>query len=721
MSTQAELDALKQLLKQAQLRAEKAEKKALKAEKKIKQLEKQVERKQAASDELQNKLKDREQQVEEYECLIPKLMEFLILCKEHVIQLRNELPEIQQDFWDKLMENFSENWENLPEYRRFARFVLKGSEKTGRPKSPQQIKKTIADTDRSTRRSISTRSNKFGSVLSVTGRGSALAADKHPDNAALQASKKVADIELPVPEETENKPSPGRQRVKQFQDAPVHPVAAPTTCPDCGSKDYVLSDVREQAIRQMVGWLQNALEHGVLQQRNGRCFSCGKVHHYTSDGQSLPVAPGHTIDQRTAIGLGLMCTNGLALNRSQEIFINSQTEQLGHSTLNDNVHDWAMQTGSVLADRLNEHLKSQNAVVMDETTFTVLQSQGRGNCPLPENQKARQKDYLAVQTSGYGEDLPCVVYKYIGGRKKEDIEKALEGFNNDALVTDAYAAYDSYVRTKDGMEHQCCLVHLRRQFLDSLAIEGLNESLFESKDSNTIEKAIEKAAKGFEENQPAYYVLSCIQAFQKIYCLEKWLKRRADEPKDEWLARVREYRGTISTELMDSVDVIMNHLAKDFVEQGDNQVYKAKTSSLIGKAVAYYLNHRDNFRVFLTNPLVEPDSSSAERRIRAVTVLRKVCDFKQSAKYMDSMCVYFTLSETAKMYGFDFAMTMEWLQDFGRAYYLHRANATLTEEVNNRGRKLDSKLMSFSPESAKGFDVEPWLPWNYRARRTGEA
>ena len=66
---------------------------AEKAEKKIKQLEKRVERKQAASDELLNKLKDREQQVLEYEYLISKLMEFLILCKEHVIQLRNELPE----------------------------------------------------------------------------------------------------------------------------------------------------------------------------------------------------------------------------------------------------------------------------------------------------------------------------------------------------------------------------------------------------------------------------------------------------------------------------------------------------------------------------------------------------------------------------------------------------------------------------------------------------
>ena len=41
------------------------------------------------------------------------------------------------------------------------------------------------------------------------------------------------------------------------------------------------------------------------------------------------------------------------------------------------------------------------------------------------------------------------------------------------------------------------------------------------------------------------------------------------------------------------------------------------------------------------------------------------------------------------MHGFNAAMTMGWLQDFGRAYYLHRANATLTHEVNNRGRRLE--------------------------------
>ena len=33
------------------------------------------------------------------------------------------------------------------------------------------------------------------------------------------------------------------------------------------------------------------------------------------------------------------------------------------------------------------------------------------------------------------------------------------------------------------------------------------------------------------------------------------------------------------------------------------------------------------------------------------------------------------------MHGFNTAMTMEWLQDFGCAYYLHQVNATLTHVV----------------------------------------
>ena len=99
----------------------------------------------------------------------------------------------------------------------------------------------------------------------------------------------------------------------------------------------------------------------------------------------------------------------------------------------------------------------------------------------------------------------------IGGRRKEDIEKALEGFDNEALVWDAYAAYDSYVRTKDSLVHQYCCVHLRRMLLDSISIPALNKALLETKgeSDDLIAGAIDKVKEGFLKNEPAYFIGSC--------------------------------------------------------------------------------------------------------------------------------------------------------------------------------------------------------------------
>lgn len=62
---------------------------------------------------------------------------------------------------------------------------------------------------------------------------------------------------------------------------------------------------------------------------------------------------------------------------------------------------------------------------------------------------------------------------------------------------------------------------------------------------------------------------------------------------------------------------------------------------------------------------------------------------------------------------------IEWLTQYAKAYYLHRASNTLTPEVNVNARSMDSKLMAFNENSEEGFDIEQWLPWNYRARTSG--
>lgn len=34
-------------------------------------------------------------------------------------------------------------------------------------------------------------------------------------------------------------------------------------------------------------------------------------------------------------------------------------------------------------------------------------------------------------------------------------------------------------------------------------------------------------------------------------------------------------------------------------------------------------------------------------------------------------------------------------------------------EITEQGKKLDGKQMVFLPGSEDGFDITPWLPWNY--------
>ena len=67
----------------------------------------------------------------------------------------------------------------------------------------------------------------------------------------------------------------------------------PAVCPDCGFDDYEVSDVRNQQLREIQVKLNDSIEQLLLEQRNGRCFHCGHVHHYYLPAdQDLPVAPG---------------------------------------------------------------------------------------------------------------------------------------------------------------------------------------------------------------------------------------------------------------------------------------------------------------------------------------------------------------------------------------------------------------------------------------------
>ena len=192
------------------------------------------------------------------------------------------------------------------------------------------------------------------------------------------------------------------------------------------------------------------------------------------------------------------------------------------------------------------------------------------------------------------------------------------------------------------------------------------------------------------------------------------IKRKDYRNDDEYFEAVLQNRRRHAQALMQNIDSVMQTLSEMYAKIQGGKYVKGSRNDQLSKAVTYYMNHRENFRLFLDDGKIPLDTNAVESSIRAVAVLRKACDHKQSVEYTESLCTLMSLTETAKANGLD--NVIEWLTEYSKAYYLHRADNTLTHEVNVNGRSLDSKLMAFNAGSEEGFDMEPWLPWNYKAR-----
>lgn len=75
---------------------------------------------------------------------------------------------------------------------------------------------------------------------------------------------------------------------------------------------------------------------------------------------------------------------------------------------------------------------------------------------------------------------------------------------------------------------------------------------------------------------------------------------------------------------MKNIDTILCELAKKETQTNSAGVFEsADKTKQIGATVAYYMNRRDSFHVFLEDPEVPTDSNAVERAIRPLTVCEK--------------------------------------------------------------------------------------------------
>ena len=696
-----EIKVLKLLLK-------KAEEKAARAEER---LEKERDRRRKAEADR----KRAEEFIVVMTALIPVMKALSDQCQEILQQLPPDLPLADVKRLRNVMKETQADFINLSKYHTIARLFAKGAEKIGRPKKADDFDAARDALDKAAR-NLKKRQQELQDLMQASAEAAKEAYAEQPDNEALKAAADIAETPEPEVQEFERLPSPGRRLLEAKQKGDFdsnEPLEIPDECPHCGHSNLITGAEIKSTLRHFETSINKLSQLIQLKSQHCYCQTCGQA--FCVCGRDVPVKPGREMGQSVVVAAAELNAVGIPLNKVMQLLF-MKDDQLGKDTLGRNLHDWLLDTGKPLLDAVLAKLNTQHTLVMDETVLPVLQSKGQGVCEAPESEKPRQKNYIGVQCSAPGADRQCVRYIYLGSRDNESIFAALQNARPSVLVTDGYVSYASYCKGLDRPTPQCCLVHLRRLILDALAIPKMNKELF----GDEVDKAVEKAKSHFTKGTSAFLLCSVLSAFSKIYGNEASLIQKDGESREEFLARVKKSRQSYAKPLMKNIDTIMCELAKKETQTNTTGVFEsADKTKQIGATVAYYMNRRDSFHVFLEDPEVPTDSNAVERAIRPLTVLRKATDFKQSRDRTESLCILMSLYETAKAN--NIRDIPAWLLACGRAYYLYCANRTLTQRTQDglkagldMNELLDARITSFTDDAGDGFDWTPYLPWNFR-------
>lgn len=636
--------------------------------------------------------------------IVPVLLQVVLECFEVLKQKYPNDVKARQEVFDEILVAVQKQSRYMCNDRFFKRWIKKGSEKLSTQRLAAQI--YYSNELKPKQRSIQERDKKVDSTIDVTGQAIINMVEQAAD-AGMQAAANLVNYANPVinDEAVNRLKSLGRQAVPVVKSSAEHGAYNRTWTCRCGCEELDEGEEQAYPLRTIKDVLGKFVEMHVAKYKYAQCRKCKHVNFFALD-DDVPVTPGASLGQKAAVSAAMLYAQGMPLNRAQSTLFGFDSK-LGNETLGRNIKTMCDDTFAKMTDALRSEMKHQHTLIADETTLKILESQGKGigkNKP----EKTRQTDYIGAVCSTSHEEHPCVIFEHLGGRTNEAIHKMLDGFTPVVLMSDAYASYDSYCDKHEGIKHQNCIAHLRRELLDAIDLDKLTKSLA----ADTVEEAIEKATKQAEKDPTIFQLCCVLKGIGKVYGYEKTVKKEKDESREDYLQRVLNNRIEHAKPLMDDVDIVMKSLAEKHKLTDENGSVKANRNlGQLGKAIVYYMNRRDKLRLFLTDPEVPLDSNAVERCVRAVAVLRKACDFKQTVEHTRALCVLMSLKETALANGIHSPAT--WLSDFARAVFIHRAEKTLTRQVRYEGRSLEHKLMKFDEDADNGFDITPWLPWNY--------
>ena len=205
---------------------------------------------------------------------------------------------------------------------------------------------------------------------------------------------------------------------------------------------------------------------------------------------------------------------------------------------------------------------------------------------------------------------------------------------------------------------------------------------------------------------PAIAFMYIMEALGQIYSLEGSVAYRKRNKSN--LERIMQIRSKQRV-LLEHIDTLFNEVAKGKVKQNLKGSYQSlNKNDPYAKACVYYLNRKDNFKVFLDAADVPPDTNIAEREIRPLTLLRKNINHKNSLEGINDLAVIYTVMRTLELNGHE---PVELLRNYCHELYYYCFEKGWDGALKD-GKSIDKKILTWDMRSlSAGFKFEAFSPF----------
>ena len=520
----------------------------------------------------------------------------------------------------------------------------------------------------------------------------------------LNACINIAKIKTPKVEASTPKKSPGKKAKQRKPNRTVHhTVSKSHICASCATKMNYSGDQHCKTLISKVGEITRCVEVLEMISDIAVCPQCGRVHICLEEKEDLPIKPNRSIGIKFMLHACDCICHGVPLNQLASAV--QQNLEVGHSTIVDNLSDFTKIYLLPLYNRIIKKAQQAKYIMADGTPFNCLETQGRGNCmhkkDRAEDEENSTSNYILSFCSVPKAKMQFSCYDFLPTRSFSSIKEVLtDDFKFKTLISDAFLGYDSLASQHNALI-QNCLVHLRRYIIEDLNPEQLSNELLAMPEKDA-EKFISQSL--LSDNNDRFLLLWVFYAFSKIYAYEGYAK---EQNNDAAIINARE----IESKLMTQIETIMSKMVeRHLVPTKSGKKLQKKKGDPFSRATFYWYSHKENFKTYLNDPMVPPDTNMVEQSIRPLTILRKNSCFMNSERGIKDLCVIFSIWRTFRINGYDdpFAHLMQYCH----ALYSHCIDEGYTRAFRDNPDVLSKKINSWNmQELSKDFDFDSYLPF----------